>query len=441
MSAVPRISPKSAGRLDSLDQGGTVFAEFTALALVHKAVNLGQGFPTLPIPEFVTKAATDALTQNRLLHQYTRSEGHIRLAKALSAFYEDKLGRSLNPLTEIVTAVGACEAIYSTIQAFINPGDEVILMQPFYDSYPASVTLAGGIPVMVSLRPPSDRSSKTSDDWKLDFDEIRRAIKPGKTKMIIVNNPHNPVGKVFTREELEAIAQIATEYDLLVLADEVYETLVYTDSVAPLIKFASLPGMFERTITVGSVGKMFGVTGWKIGWAVGAPDIIRSIWMVHQYVPFSVVTPLQEATAVCLEEAAINGYFERTRAEYQQLRDKLHTMLSSVGLTPALPHGGYFILADTSSLPDPADLKVNADTKDVDTDPRRDYRICRFLTKEAGVTAIPPSAFYDPADKEGRDQIAGHLARFAFCKNEDMLEQAGDKLRAYFGDLRGNKAD
>jgi aspartate/methionine/tyrosine aminotransferase len=156
---------------------------------------------------------------------------------ALSKFYADKLDRTVNPLTEIVTTVGATEAIYSTVQAFVNPGDEIILMQPYYDSYPASITLAGGSPVIVNLKPPSDRPSQTSDDWKLDLNELRAAIKPGKTKMIFVNNPHNPVGKVWSRAELEGIAAIAIEFDLIVVADEVYETLVFSDSPNPMIKF------------------------------------------------------------------------------------------------------------------------------------------------------------------------------------------------------------
>ncbi|KAI8817180.1 pyridoxal phosphate-dependent transferase [Fimicolochytrium jonesii] len=427
-------STKSADRLSTFDPAGTVFSEFTALAIKHNAVNLGQGFPTFPVPEFITKAATNAVQQHGLLHQYTRSEGHVRLANALSTYFEDKLDRKLDPLREIVTTVGASEAIYSTMQAFINPGDEVILMQPFYDCYMAAVTLAGGVPVMVSLRPPMDGPAVTSDDWKFDVEEIRRAIKPGKTKMIMVNNPHNPIGKVFTRKELEAIAAIAKEFDLLVLADEVYETLVYPDSVSPFIKFASLPGMFERTITVGSIGKMFGVTGWKIGWALGPPEIVRAIWLVHQYIPFTVVTPLQEATAVCLEQTLTNGYFERTIQEYQACRDKLHAALQSVGLTPTLPHGGYFILADTTSIPDPAQTGTDSTlTAEEVADPRRDFRLCKWFTKAVGVTPIPPSAFYHPSDMDTRVSVAGNLARFAFCKSEETLDAADAKLKAYFG--------
>ncbi|TPX57320.1 hypothetical protein PhCBS80983_g03904 [Powellomyces hirtus] len=423
---------QAARRLESLDPAGTVFAEFSALALKHGAVNLGQGFPTLPVPKFITDAATDAVKGDGLLHQYTRSEGHVRLAKALSAYYVDKIGRTLDPMSEVVTATGASEAIYSTIQAFINPNDEVILMQPFYDCYPAAVTLAGGKPVMVSLRPPADQPATTSHDWKFDVEEIRRAVKPGVTKMIVINNPHNPIGKVFTREELESIGKLAVEYDLLVLADEVYETLVYDDSVTPFIKFASLPGMFERTITVGSIGKMLGVTGWKIGWALGPPDIIRAIWMVHQYVPFAVVTPLQEAAAVCIEQAISSTYFQDTQKQYTHLRNKFHAHLKATGLTPTLPHGGYFILADTTRVSH-VPLENTSSTKAAPTaaGDRRDYRVCKHLTEHALVTAIPPSAFYD-AVAGGPLDVPAKLARFAFCKNEKMLDDAGGKLKAYF---------
>lgn len=232
---------------------------------MHNAINLGQGFPTLKVADFIRNSALKAISSECMGHQYTRSEGHPRMVKALSKYYEPKLNRKLDPMTEIMTCVGASEAIYSTIQAFINPGDEVILMEPFYDSYPASVSLAGGIPVTVSLKPISNAHS--SRDWKLDFNELENAITP-KTKMIILNNPNNPLGKVWTREELLELSAIVKKHDLLIIADEVYETLIYSDSAAEMIKFASLPDMYQRTITIGSLGKMFGVTGWKIGYCM-----------------------------------------------------------------------------------------------------------------------------------------------------------------------------
>ncbi|KAI8591951.1 pyridoxal phosphate-dependent transferase [Geranomyces variabilis] len=415
-------SSKAAQRLATLDPSGTVFAEFTALANKHGAVNLGQGFPAIPVPKFITDAATTAVSGPGLLHQYTRSEGHVRLAKALSAYYADKLGRSLDPMSEILTCAGASEAIHCAMQAFINPGDEVIIMQPFYDCYEPSVRFAGGVPVFTSLRPPNDRPATTSRDWKFDIDEIRAKCRRGVTKMIVLNNPHNPIGKVFTRDELESVARLASEFDLFVLADEVYETLNFSE--APFIKFATLPGMYDRTITVGSLGKMLGITGWKIGWVLAPPAITRAIWMIHQYVPFCVATPLQEAAAVCIEHVLTKSptYFSDTARQYARLRDRLHAHLADVGLRPTLPDGGYFILADTSIVDVDATTATTGER-------RRDYAVCRELTEHALVTAIPPSAFYDA---QADLSAPGRLARFAFCKNEEMLDDAGAKLKAYF---------
>ncbi|KAJ3155409.1 hypothetical protein HDU86_004311 [Geranomyces michiganensis] len=405
---MPPKSARAARRLGTLDPSGTVFAEFTALANKHGAVNLGQGFPTLPVPKFITDAATAAVSGNGLLHQYTRSEGHVRLANALSKFYADKLddNRRLDPLLEILTCAGASEAIHCTMQAFINPGDEVIIMQPYYDCYEPSVRFAGGVPVIVSLSPPRGRPAVTSDDWKFDVAEIRAKCRRGVTKMLVLNNPHNPIGKVFTRIELAAIAEVAEEFDLLVLADEVYETLNFSD--APFIKF----------------GKMLGITGWKIGWVLAPADLTRAVWMIHQYVPFCVATPLQEAAAVCIEHAASSSstYFADTAAHYARLRDRLHAHLAAAGMRPTLPDGGYFILADTSN--------VKITVANENEEKRRDYAVCRELTARALVTAIPPSAFYDAQTDDL--SAPGNLARFAFCKTEEMLDDAGAKLKAYF---------
>jgi aspartate/methionine/tyrosine aminotransferase len=309
-------------------------------------------------------------------------------------------------MTEIMTTVGASEGIYSSIQALVNPGDEVILMQPYYDSYPASVWLAGGVPKIVSLKPNSH--AKTSHDWGLDMAELRKCISKN-TRIIILNNPNNPLGKVWSREELLKVAEIAQEFDLIVIADEVYETLVYSDSISPMIKFASLPGMFERTITIGSMGKMFGVTGWKIGWVIAPPELVRASWMVHQFLPFSVVTPLQEAGAVALEEAVKNGYFEKTIQEYQTLRDVLLEKLENVGFQPMKPDGGYFIISDIEKF------KTNDD-------------FSTFLTQNVGVTSIPMRAFYY---KDNQHAIENYI-RFAFCKDRSTLESAGSRLSAYF---------
>ncbi|KAJ3072484.1 Kynurenine--oxoglutarate transaminase 3 [Podochytrium sp. JEL0797] len=419
------LTPKASTRLAHLDKKGTVFAEMTALANKHHAVNLGQGFPTLEVPQFIRTAAAEAVASPCMGHQYTRSEGHPRMVNALAKFYTPKLGQPLNPFTQIITTVGATEAIFVCMQALVSPGDEVILMQPFYDSYPAAVSLSGGVPVVVNLAPRGKGAGEaTSADWKLDAEELRRAVTP-RTKAIFVNNPHNPVGKVWTREELEQVAAVATEFDLIVIADEVYETLVFSDSPTPMIKFASLPGMFERTITLGSIGKMFGVTGWKLGWCMGPEDLIRACWMIHQFNTFAVATPLQEAAAVSLEQAMESEYFDETTVKYETHRDHLLNVLRKSGLAPTVPHGGYFVMADTTSL--------ESHLPDAKTEPRRDFRACRFLTTEVGVTAIPPSAFYERKEGAGGD-VPGRHARFAFCKGLDLIEDAGERFEAYFGE-------
>ncbi|KAJ3101802.1 Kynurenine--oxoglutarate transaminase 3 [Physocladia obscura] len=418
------VSTKSSSRLDHLDKSGTVFAEMTTLANTHKAINLGQGFPTLPVPSFIRQAASDAVANECMGHQYTRSEGNPRLVNVLSKFYADKIGRVLNPLTEIITTVGATEAIYTSMQALVSPGDEVILMQPFYDSYPAAIELSGGKPVVVNLAP-TRTPAESSADWKLDINELRRAVTK-KTKAIFINNPHNPVGKVWTREELLEVGQVAQEFDLVVISDEVYETLVFSDSPEKMVKFACLPGMFERTITLGSIGKMFGVTGWKIGWCLGPADLIRSCWMIHQFNTFAVVTPLQEAAAASLEKAIETTYFADTVKTYQTHRDHLVSVLARNGLKPTIPHGGYFVMADTTGLKLPKSLTTTTST-------RRDYRACHFMTTEIGVTAIPPSAFYERKVGAGGD-VPGRHARFAFCKGLDLIDGAGERLDKYFGD-------
>ncbi|KAJ3204612.1 Kynurenine--oxoglutarate transaminase 3 [Clydaea vesicula] len=383
------------------------------------------GFPTLNVEKFITESLNEAAINNTspLIHQYARSEGHPRLVQSLSKFFSPKLSRTIDPLSEIVVTVGATEAIYSTVQAFVSPGDKVLLMQPYYDSYPASILLAGGVPVLTSLKP-KNLSATSAEDWELDFSELRKILETNKIKMLFLNNPHNPIGKVFKKSELLKIAAFAKEFDFLVVADEVYETLVYSDNSEPFVKFASLPDMFERTITIGSVGKMFGVTGWKIGWCISSPEIIKSIQLVHQFVPFSVTTPIQEAVAICLEKTEKNNFFSSNLNKYENLRDKLFNNLKEVGLSPMLPQGGYFILANTSSV-----------TGFESGDKRgRDYDVCKYLTEKCGVTAIPPAAFYDEkftGDSE-RKKTAGYLARFAFCKSRDMLDEANIRLKNYF---------
>jgi len=251
----------------------------------------------------------------------------------------------------------------------------------------------------------------------LDINELEKVIT-GKTKMIMVNTPHNPIGKVFTKEELQQIANLAIKHNLLVLSDEVYETLVFSDSVSKHVSIASLPGMYERTVAIGSVGKTFSVTGWKIGWVIGSPDLIRSIWMAHQFIPFAVATPLQEATAVSFEQAASYNYFQKSIDELEKKRDRLIKDLNEIGLIPTIPDGSYFLLADTSAVKVPKEAK---------TDRRNDYDVCRYMTRQMGVGLIPPSAFYSRA----HEHYPANLARFCFCKTDDMLIEATKRLKQH----------
>lgn len=386
--------------------GPTVFAAYTRLAIEHGAINLGQGFPDFAAPDFIKNAAHKAIAAD--LNQYARGMGHPRLVQALAQVYAPLFGRELDPLAEIVVTTGATEGIFATIQAFIDPGDEVILLEPFYDSYPAAVEMAGGVPVYVPLR--FSPNARTAAEWRLEMDDLRAAITP-RTKMLLLNTPMNPIGKVFRREELEALAAVVQEHDLLLLSDEVYEWMVYPPGEH--VRIATLPGMWERTITLGSAGKSFSVTGWKIGWAIAPAPLANAVNLAHQWIPFAVATPLQEAVAVALEEAARGEYFPWLAEMYQSKRDRLMRALYEAGLPPMRPDGSYFIVADTSALTVP------------DSDPLRDAAVAKWLTTEVGVCAIPPSAFYCAEHQP----LAGALLRFAFCKTDALLDAAIERLR------------
>ena len=402
--------------------GATVFAEFTALANQTGAVNLGQGFPNFAAPDFVKAAAQAAIAAD--MNQYARSAGHPRLVQALAATYSPLFGHTLDPMAEIVVTVGATEGIFATVQALVEPGDEVILIEPFYDSYPAAVTMAGGRCIYVPLRAPANAT--TAAEWVLDPQELAAAFTP-RTKLLILNTPLNPLGKVFTRDELLQIAALAIEHNITVLSDEVYEWMVYSTVERPVshVRIATLPGMWERTVTLGSAGKTFSVTGWKIGWAIAQPRLAHAILMAHQWIPFAVATPLQEAVAAALEQAGPQGYFPWLATMYQAKRDMLLGALTAAGLRPMTPDGSYFIVVDTGTL------RIQAQG-----DVRRDVAICRWLTREVGVAAIPPSPFYS----EPHRNLTDNLARFTFCKTDDLLEEAARRLQAMRSALPTNRA-
>lgn len=371
--------------------GTTVFAEMTRLAIEHDAINLSQGFPDFEGPGEIVEAAVRALRSGD--NQYARSRGHLDLVRAISESRKQQFGLEYDPLDEVVVFSGATEGIASSMLGLLNPGDEVILFEPFYDSYPASIAFAQATPRFVTLRFP---------DFRFDPEELR-ALVSDRTRMIVLNSPMNPTGKVFSRDELETIATVCRENDLIVLADEVYEHLVYDD--AEHVPIASLPGMRERTLSLSSTGKTYSFTGWKIGWATGPRPMIDAAQAAHQFVTFATATPLQAAMAHALSEHG-REYLRAFRTEYTARRDFLVGALGSAGFNVTVPRGTYFVLAEFSDL--------------FDGD---DRAFARWLIEEHGVAAIPPSFFYLAHPEEG-----SRLIRFAFCKKMETLQRAAERL-------------
>jgi aspartate/methionine/tyrosine aminotransferase len=331
-----------ADRLTGFDRP-TVWHEFTPLANKHGAINLGQGFPDWKSPDFVKQAMIDAVSND--FNQYCRSAGEINLVKALAEEYSTKLGRTIDPLTEIATSVGATECLFAIMQAFVNSGDEVVMMEPAFDIYPAQVQMAGGVPVTVPMLPPeplSESNPTGRQEWTFDVDALEAAVTP-KTRLILLNTPHNPTGRILSFAELEAVANIVRRHErVLVICDEVYEHIVYS-AEKPHIHLASLPGMFDRTITVSSSGKTFSITGWKVGWAVGCSSLINPIMLANQWVQFSVSTPAQKAVADVLNVAkksgyeGFNSYYEYLLDMYQRKLSMLSGSCREAGLIPLEP--------------------------------------------------------------------------------------------------------
>lgn len=372
--------------------GTTIFAEMTALAQEHGAINLAQGFPDFEGPREVVEAAVEALRSGD--NQYARSRGHPELVRAVAESYERNFGLTFDPMDEVVVFSGATEGIAASLLGHLNPGDEVILLEPFYDSYPPGLALSGAIPRFLTLRFP---------DFALDPDALR-ALVNRRTRMIVLNTPMNPTGKVFSREELEIIAAVCQEHDLMALTDEVYEHLTFDG--ARHIPLAGIPGMRERTLTLSSAGKTYSFTGWKIGWGVGPRYLVDGAQAAHQFLTYAVPTPLQRAVAFALTHCT-NQYLAGFRAEYAARRDFLVASLREVGFRLDAPQGTYFLLADFREV-------FQGD----------DREFAYWLTREHGVAAIPPSAFYQEDAREGR-----RLARFAFCKRMETLEDAAERLR------------
>ncbi|MFJ8489089.1 pyridoxal phosphate-dependent aminotransferase [Streptomyces sp. NPDC094038] len=373
--------------------GTTIFAEMSALALRTGSINLGQGFPDTDGPEEVREAAVRALREGRG-NQYPPGPGVPELRTAITAHQERRYGLSYDPDAEVLVTAGATEAIAAALLALVEPGDEVVALEPYYDSYAASIAMAGGTRVPVTLRPDAGA-------FRLDLDELRAAVTP-RTRLLLVNTPHNPTGTVLTRAELTAIAELAVERDLLVVTDEVYEHLVYDE--AEHVPLATLPGMRGRTVSIGSAGKTFSFTGWKVGWVTSTPELVTAVRSAKQFLTYVASGPFQYAVAEAL--ALPDAYFEAFRRDMQTRRDILAAGLTEAGFQVYDTAGTYFITTDIRPLGE--------------TD---GFAFCRSLPDRAGVVAIPNAVFYD------HREAGAPFVRFAFCKRTEVLKEAAERLR------------
>ncbi len=379
--------------------GTTIFAEMTALARRTGAINLGQGFPDTDGPAAMLAAARDAIAAG--LNQYPPGDGMPELRTAVAEQRSQRYGMDYDPDREVLVTAGATEAITAALLGLCNPGDEVVVFEPYYDSYMAAIAMAGGIRRPVQLR----AGAAPDDAFGFDPDELRAAITP-RTRLMVFNSPHNPTGKVFTRAELELIASVCQEHDLIAITDEVYEYLTF-DGLSH-IPLATIPGMRDRTVAVSSAGKTFSVTGWKIGWVCGPPNLVTAVRAAKQFMTFASGTPFQVAVAYALREEL--AWVEELRQSLAERRDLLRDGLVKVGFHAYPSQGTYFVMTDARSLGYEGGREL-----------------CLDLPERAGVVAIPAAVFYD--DK----QAGGPLVRFAFCKKHELLDEASSRLAALKG--------
>jgi aspartate/methionine/tyrosine aminotransferase len=368
----------------------SVIRDMTRQAMAKGAINLAQGFPDFPAPAVLKQAAADAIAAD--INQYPITWGAKPLRDAIASKYRRTYQMDYDPEREITVCCGATEGMVASLLAVLNPGDEVVLFEPFYENYGPDTQLCGAETRYVTLHAP---------DWRFDLDELRRAFNP-RTKAIILNSPNNPTGKVFSREELEQIAALCQEFDALVITDEIYEHILYEDAVH--VPIASLPGMRERSILVNSMSKTYSVTGWRVGWVLAPPDLSNSIRKVHDFLTVGAASPLQAAGVVAL--SLPDDYYRGLGTEYAKRRDHIINDLESVGFRCFRPQGAYYVMTDVSVF-------GFAD----------DVAFVRHLIEDVGIAAVPGSSFYSPDDGGGSQQV-----RFCFCKKYETLESAGQHL-------------
>ena len=381
------MAPAFGGRTRGFTE--SVIRGMSALAREHSAINLAQGFPDFPAPALLKEAAAHAIADD--VNQYAITWGSRRLREALARKYAKWYGMTVNPETDITVTCGSTEAMVATLMAIVEPGDEVIVFDPFYENYGPDAILCGA----------SLRHVPLPIGAPLDLERLAAAFSP-KTRAIILNTPANPTGRVLTRDELATIATLCQSFDAWAVTDEIYEHIRYA---GPHVPMATLPGMAERTVTISGASKTFAVTGWRIGWAIAPPTVSGAIRKVHDFLTVGAPAPLMEAVAVALDELDA-GFYGKLACDYCGRRNLLHETLIASGFRATLPDGAYYILADYSALSHLPDAEF-----------------ARWLTTEIGVTPVPGSSFFSTTDPARR------LVRFAFCKREDTLRQAAERLR------------
>ncbi|EST08704.1 Aminotransferase, class I/classII [Kalmanozyma brasiliensis GHG001] len=409
------------------------------------AINLGQGFMNWQPPSYILDTLTKEMASRVDLHHYSHPKGRPRLREAISEFYSPEFrlpsgeaeaegegkvgeqrqasGRKLNIETEVQITSGANGGIYSVMGAFINDGDGVVCIEPFFDQYNAEILFHGGKPLYVPLLPPSGGGKHDSNDWTLDMTHLESVLSQSSTKALILNTPHNPVGKVFSPTELGEIARLCVKHDILVVADEVYDCLTFDGHTHTRI--ASFTGMWDRTLTVGSAGKSFACTGWRVGWLIGPNHLVGPARAVHTRITFAVNSSAQEGAAIGLEAATKEKFFETQIDQYAQRRQLLVDALDAIGLDYTVPHGGYFVMADASKIQIPDGWVKENDVPQGILQKEEDYLKAWFIAKVCDVVVIPATAFY--SDKGGAE-VGKNYVRFSFCK-DDQIEQAAPRLK------------
>ena len=390
----PRTSQKTARFTES------VIREMTRLAERHGAVNLSQGFPDFAAPESIKAAAREAISAD--INQYAVTWGAKPLRDAIAADAARRYGAQVDADRQVTVCCGSTEAMIATLLAIVDPGDEVIVFEPFYENYGPDAILSGATPRFVRLRPPADRET---GDWWFDPDELEAAFS-NRTRAIVINTPNNPTGKVFTRDELETIARLCRQWDVIAVTDEIYEHIVYPPAVH--VPLWTIEGMADRTVAINSTSKTFSVTGWRVGWAVAPPDIAPAIRKVHDFLTVGAAAPLQAAAAAAL--SAPGDYYRELAGAYRRRRDRLLSILRGAGFACYTPHGAYYVMTAIDGL--------GADD---------DVSFVRHLVTDVGVAAVPGSSFF-------HDAAAGRqFVRFCFCKKDETLAEAKRRLLAAYG--------